>query len=147
MIFVTDVLPLLIGAATVAILHMSAPDHWATLCFLSQSSGWNRRKLLGISFATATGHALLSAVLGFGIALAGILVSRLIASYISTAIGFVMLVAGLFISVTALLSNRKREVTPEEKLLEKEKRENASKLNGIVGSTRMSGFMMRPWYE
>jgi len=109
---------------------MSAPDHWVTLCILSRTSGWNRKKLFSISLATATGHSILSAALGFGIAVAGLLFSRLISSYISYAVGFVMLAVGLFIGVRALVSKKKREVTPEEKLYEKEKK-SASRINGI----------------
>jgi nickel/cobalt exporter len=125
-----DIVPLLVGAALVGVLHMSAPDHWVTLCVLGQKLGWNERKLFGISFVTATGHAVFSAALGFGIAVAGLLFSKLIASYISYAVGSVMLVVGLFIGVRALVSKKKEEVTPGEKLLEKEKK-NASKPNGI----------------
>src|SRR5208283_4084388 len=117
-------------AALVGVLHMSAPDHWVTLCILSRESGWNNKKLFGISFVTASGHAALSATLGFGIAVAGLLFSRLISSYISYAVGFVMLAVGLFIGIRALVSKKKEEVTPGEKLLEKEKK-NASRLNGI----------------
>ena len=72
----TDLVPLLVGAALVGVLHMSAPDHWVTLCILSRASGWNRKKLFGISLATATGHAVLSAALGFGIAVAGLVVLK-----------------------------------------------------------------------
>ncbi|MGD0994450.1 MAG: hypothetical protein ABR909_02880 [Candidatus Bathyarchaeia archaeon] len=109
---------------------MSAPDHWVTLCILSRESGWNSKKLFGISLVTASGHAVLSAALGFGIAVAGLLFSRLISSYISYAVGFIMLAVGLFIGVRALVSKKKEEITPGEKLLEKEKK-NASRLNGI----------------
>ena len=125
-----NLVPLLVGAALVGVLHMSAPDHWVTLCILSRKLGWNGKKLLAISFVTATGHALLSAALGFGIAVAGLLVSTLIASYISYAVGSVMLVIGLFIGVRALVSKKKEEVTPGEKLLEEESK-NASRLKGI----------------
>ena len=117
-----DLVPLLVGAALVGVLHMSAPDHWVTLCILGQKLGWNGKKLLGISFVTATGHALLSAALGFGIAVAGLLFSRLIASYISYAVGSVMLVVGLFIGVRALVSKKKEEVTPERNCLKRKKR-------------------------
>ena len=95
----TDIVPLLVGAALVGVLHMSAPDHWVTLCILSRESGWNSKKLFGISLVTASGHAVLSAALGFGIAVAGLLFSRLISSYISYAVGFIMLAVGLFIGV------------------------------------------------
>ncbi|MGD0330883.1 MAG: hypothetical protein ABSB40_10700 [Nitrososphaeria archaeon] len=127
----TYIVPLLVGAALVGVLHMSAPDHWVTLCILSRASGWNRKKLFGVSLATATGHAVLSAALGFGIAVAGLLFSRLISSYISYAVGFVMLAVGLFIGARALVSKKKREVTPEEKLLEKKEIKHESRLNGI----------------
>ncbi len=126
----TDIVPFLVGAALVGVLHMSAPDHWVTLCILSKASGWNRKKLFNISLVTATGHAVLSAALGFGIAVAGLLFSRLISSYISYAVGFAMLITGLFIGIRALVSKKKEEITPGEKLLEKEKK-NASKLKGI----------------
>jgi putative Mn2+ efflux pump MntP len=127
----TDFVPLLFGAALVGVLHMSAPDHWATLCILSQKSSWNRKKLFGISLATAAGHAILSATLGFGIAVAGLLFSRLVSSYISYVVGFIMLAVGLFIGIKSLASKNKREVTPEEKLLETKKKRNASSLKGI----------------
>ena len=109
---------------------MSAPDHWVTLCILGRESCWSRKKLFGVSLVTASGHAVLSAALGFGIAVVGIAFSRLISSYISYAVGFVMLAVGLFVGVRALVSKKKEEVTPGEKLLEKEKK-NASRLNGI----------------
>jgi nickel/cobalt exporter len=130
MFHMTDIVPLLVGAALVGVLHMSAPDHWVTLCILSRASGWSNKRLFGISLVTATGHTVLSAALGFGIAVAGLLFSRLISSYISYAVGFVMLAVGVFIGVRALVSKKKEEVTPGEKLLEK-KKQNASGLNGI----------------
>lgn len=126
----TDMWPLLVGAALVGVIHMSAPDHWVTLCLLGRESRWNSRKLFGISFVTAIGHAALSAALGFGIAVAGLLFSTLVSTYISVAVGFIMLTAGLFIGIRALVSKKKEEVTPGEKLLEKEKK-SGSKLNGI----------------
>ena len=126
----TNLFPLLVGAALVGVLHMSAPDHWVTLCILSRKSGWNTKKLFGVSLVTATGHAVLSATLGFGIAVAGLLVSRLIVSYISYAVGSIMLLVGLFIVVRALVTKKKEEITPGEKLLEKGKK-NISTVNGI----------------
>ena len=118
------------GAALVGVLHMSAPDHWVTLCILGRHEGWNNRKLFGISLVTASGHAALSAALGFGIAIAGLLFSQLICTYISLAVGFVMLGVGLFIGIRALVSEKKEETTPGEKLLEKEKK-NGKRLSGV----------------
>ena len=115
----TDIIPLLVGAVIVGVIHMSAPDHWVTLCILSTKAGWNKRKLFNVSIITATGHAFLSAILGLAIAVVGVYVSTLISLFLSLIIGAVMLVVGLFIGLKALFSHKKIEVTPEEKLLEK----------------------------
>lgn len=127
----TDLTPLLFGVALVGILHMSAPDHWVTLCFLSKASGWSNKRLLSISITTAMGHSILSASLGLGIVAVGLLFSMLISFYLSFGVGVIMLVIGLFIGIRALLSKEKREVTPEEKLLERAKNKNAARLKGI----------------
>ena len=87
--------------------------------------------MFGVSLSTATGHAAISVALGFGIAIVGLLFSRLITSYISHVVGLGMLVVGLFIGVRAVVSKKKEEVTPGEKLLEKEKK-NGSRLNRLV---------------
>ncbi|MDE1868078.1 MAG: hypothetical protein KGI08_10280, partial [Thaumarchaeota archaeon] len=59
-----NLLPYVIGAAVVGILHMSAPDHWVTLCVLARNKQWAPKKLFGISFVAAVGHVGLSIVMG-----------------------------------------------------------------------------------
>jgi hypothetical protein len=125
-----NLLALLIGAAVVGVLHMSAPDHWVTLCMLGQSSKWTGKKLFTVSFFTATGHALFSAALGFGVLVVGLVFSSLVSMYISLIIGVVMLAAGLFIGIRALVSKKKLEVTPEEKL-SRQKDESGARVRGI----------------
>lgn len=115
----TDIIPLLVGAVIVGVIHMSAPDHWVTLCILSTKAGWNKKKLFTVSITTATGHAFLSAILGLTVAVIGVYVSTLISLFLSLIIGAIMLVVGLFIGLKALFSSKKMEITPEEKLLEK----------------------------
>jgi nickel/cobalt exporter len=124
-----NLLALLIGAAAVGVLHMSAPDHWVTLCLLSRSSRWDGKKLFGVSLLTAAGHAIFSAALGFGIVVVGFVFSRLISFYLSFGVGAIMMATGFFIGVRSLLSKQKREVTPEEKLLSQDK--NAARIKGI----------------
>ena len=114
-----NIIPLVVGAVLVGIVHMSAPDHWVTLCLLSRKAGWSKMKLFGISITTATGHAILSAVLGLAIAIIGVFASMLISHFLSLIIGVIMLSVGLFIGFKPILSSKKFEVTPEEKLLEK----------------------------
>jgi len=111
---------LLIAAATVAAIHMSAPDHWVTLCTLGQSLKWPYRKLFNVSIITALGHSLFSAGLGFGVLVIGLATSTLISKYLSLVIGAVMVAAGLFIAIRALTSKKRLEVTPEEKLLRRQ---------------------------
>jgi hypothetical protein len=126
-----NLLALLIGAAVVGILHMSAPDHWVTLCMLGKSSKWTKKNLFNVSLFTATGHALFSATLGFGVLVVGLVFSKLMSMYISLIIGVVMSVAGLFIGVRALFSKKKLEVTPEEKLVSRQKDESGARVRGI----------------
>jgi hypothetical protein len=80
-------LPLLLAAATVGILHMSTPDHWATLIILARMSKWNRSRLIGVGAMTAGGHIALSVVLGFGIVGLGLLFSQQLTMYITEGIG------------------------------------------------------------
>lgn len=102
-----SLLPYVIGAAVVGILHMSAPDHWVTLCMLGRSAKWTRTKLFGISLTTATGHVILSVALGLGVVVAGIVFSHLISSYLDTGIAIIMIIVGLIIGVRSLV--RKNE--------------------------------------
>jgi hypothetical protein len=126
-----NLLALLIGAAVVGVLHMSAPDHWVTLCMLGQSSKWTGKKLFNVSLVTATGHALFSAALGFGVLVVGLVFSKLVSMYISLVIGVIMLAAGLFIGVRALVSEKKLEVTPEERLTSRQKGNGDARIRGI----------------
>jgi len=126
-----DLLALLIGAAVVGVLHMSAPDHWVTLCMLGQCQKWTEKKLFNISLVTATGHALFSAALGFGVLAIGFVFSRLISRYVSLGIGVIMVATGLFVGVRALSSKKKLEVTPEEKLLGHQEERDVATAVGI----------------
>lgn len=87
--------------------------------------------MFGMSLITATGHAVFSAALGFGIAAIGFAFSKVISLYISYAVGTLMVAFGLFIGVRALVSKKKREVTPGEKLLKRKESENGSRLRSL----------------
>ena len=90
----TQVLPLLAASALVGILHMSAPDHWVTLCVLGRKAGWSRARLSGVGVVTAGGHVVFSVLLGFGIVLAGITFSSGLSNSITLGTGALMLVVG-----------------------------------------------------
>lgn len=101
----TQALPLLVAAALVGILHMSAPDHWVTLSILAQRSAWSRGRLVGFGIATAGGHVLLSVLLGFGIVFLGLVFSKVLSNDITIATGILMVVVGLGYGLRRLFSN------------------------------------------
>ena len=109
----TQVLTLLVAAALVGILHMSAPDHWVTLCILAQRSAWSRGRLIGFGIATAGGHVLISVLLGFGIVFLGLVFSQVISSYITIATGLVMVVVGLGYGIGTLLMKNQEDYDNE----------------------------------
>lgn len=113
------ILPLLAAAALVGILHMSAPDHWVTLCILGRVAGWGRVKLLAVSTVTGLGHVVLSIALGLLVLLVGYIFSSLISFYFTLAVGAIMLVVGLFVGIRALLS--KEAAINEAELMEEDK--------------------------
>jgi nickel/cobalt exporter len=102
-----SLVPLLIAAATVGILHMSAPDHWVTLSVLSRNSQWSRPRILGVSLATASGHVVLSVILGLTVVFVGLVFSRLVSLYLDAVIGLVMVVVGLFVGIRPLVAKER----------------------------------------
>jgi nickel/cobalt exporter len=92
-----------IGAALVGILHMSAPDHWLTLCVLARNKKWAPKKLFGVSFMTAIGHVALSVAMGLIVVVIGLVFSHLISYYLDTGIGLVMVGAGLVVGIIPLV--------------------------------------------
>jgi nickel/cobalt transporter (NicO) family protein len=109
--------PLLLGALLVGALHMSAPDHWVTLCLFGKVAKWSRSRLLVMSLATGLGHVMLSVALGFAIVGVGLLFSESFVSRIALGTGVLMLVIGSAYGVWELLSSR---VTDYEKKAENE---------------------------
>lgn len=90
-----------IAAAVVGIIHMSAPDHWATLVVLGKSANWTRRKLIGVSLVSSTGHVSFSVFLGLAMVEVTSLFSKFISHYFTEAIGLIMVVSGLYVALRA----------------------------------------------
>lgn len=121
-----QILPLLAAAALVGVLHMSAPDHWVTLCILGKNSRWTRSRLLSVSALTATGHVVISLVLGFVIVTLGFVFSQIISRYVTEATGIIMVVGGLAYGVKTISSQKKEDY-------EEAAREEEGKIKGGVG--------------
>ena len=119
--------PLLLAAASVGILHMSAPDHWVTLIVLGRISKWSRPRLMGIGAITAIGHAAFSVLLGFAVLGLGLIFSRGISVYLAEGIGLTMLVGGTLYGLTELRSSNHKDY-------ERETSEKLSKGAGTMGN-------------
>ena len=118
--------PLLLAAAFVGILHMSAPDHWATLIILGRVSKWNRRHLMGVGLMTAVGHVALSILLGFAVVEVGLVFSLQASLYVTEGVGAAMVVGGLIYGTREIMSSRTEDY-------ERETREELSKGEVALG--------------
>ena len=92
----------LIAAALVGIIHMSAPDHWATLAVLGRSGKWTFRRLVSFTLASALGHVALSMLLGLAIVELANLFSFFASAFFTEVIGGVMIVSGLYVGFSSL---------------------------------------------
>ncbi|HYL65730.1 MAG TPA: hypothetical protein VEU72_01100 [Nitrosopumilaceae archaeon] len=136
-----SLLPYVIGAAVVGILHMSAPDHWVTICMLGRSAKWTRTRLFGTSLATAIGHVVLSVALGLGVVAVGLVFSHLISFYLDTGIAIIMITVGLIVGIRPLV--RKNEHHHKHDHDEGNKK-NSDKLNRGVGYFAVLGAALSP---
>jgi nickel/cobalt transporter (NicO) family protein len=118
--------PLLLAAAFVGILHMSAPDHWATLIIMGRVSKWDRKRLMVVGTMTAVGHVALSILLGFAVVEVGIIFSQQASLYVTEGTGAVMVVGGLLYGARELKSSGVEDY-------EREAREGLSKREGTFG--------------
>jgi putative Mn2+ efflux pump MntP len=91
-----------IAAAVVGIIHMSAPDHWATLAVLGRGANWTRRKLIGVSLVSSSGHVSFSVFLGLAMVEVTSFFSKFISHYFTEAIGLIMVITGLYVALRAL---------------------------------------------
>ena len=139
----TNLFAYMIGAALVGILHMSAPDHWLTLCVLAKNKRWAPKKLVGISFMTAIGHVGLSIVMGLVVVVIGLAFSHLVSYYLDTGIGIVMVGAGLVVGVIPLVRKNGHNHDPHEHEHEHEEKKYG-KLTSKIGYFAVLGAALSP---
>lgn len=138
--------PYVIGAAVVGVLHMSAPDHWATLCLLARNKQWAPKKLFGISFVTAVGHVALSIVMGLAVVGVGLVFSHLISYYLDTGIGVIMVGAGLIFGLKPFLVKEAHHHDHHDHHHDHDEKEKQSinKLKGGIGYFVVLGAALSP---
>ncbi len=149
-----NLLSSIIGAAVVGILHMSAPDHWLTLCVLARNKQWTPKKLFRTSLITAVGHVALSVAMGLSVVAVGLVFSHLISSYLDTGIGIVMVIVGLIVGIMPLVGKRTHHHDHHEDEREhehdhhehdnKDKKKNISKLTHGIGYFAILGAALSP---
>ncbi|MDE1819117.1 MAG: hypothetical protein KGI19_11005 [Thaumarchaeota archaeon] len=140
----TNLLAYVIGAAIVGILHMSAPDHWLTLCVLARNKQWAPKKLFGISFVTAIGHVSLSVVMGLVVVVIGLVFSHLISYYLDIGIGIIMVGAGLIVGIIPLVRKSKHHEHGHEHNHEPDKKKKSDKLVSKIGYFAILGAALSP---
>lgn len=115
---------LLLAAATVGILHMSAPDHWATLLMLGKVERWGRSRLVGVGLVTAAGHVALSIALGFAIVGLGLAFSARLSGEVVQAVGLLMVIGGAAYAIKELRITTRKDYESEtlEELAKGERR-------------------------
>ncbi len=134
----------MIGAALVGILHMSAPDHWLTLCVLARNKKWTTKKLFGISFMTAIGHVGLSIVMGLAVVLVGLVFSHLISYYLDTAIGVIMVGGGLIVGIITLVRKKPHEHDHTHEHEHEHEEKKSGKLASKIGYFAVLGAALSP---
>ena len=133
--------PLLLSAALVGILHMSAPDHWVTLCIMGRIAKWSRPRLLGVSLVTAAGHVMLSVVLGSAFLGVGLIASPSALRTLTDATGVIMILVGGWYGVKTLAANPPEE--DYEREAEETLRKESSTLRG-AGYLAVLGAALSP---
>ena len=140
--YLANLFAYIIGAAIVGILHMSAPDHWLTLCVLARNKKWAPKKLFGISLITAIGHVGLSVVMGLVVVVIGRVFSHLISDYLDTGIGIAMIGAGLVVGIIPLVRKSGHHHDHHEHDHDEEKK--FGKLTSKVGYFAVLGAALSP---
>ena len=97
-----------IAAVLVGVIHMSAPDHWATLVVLGRSAKWGFHRLIRVTLVSAFGHVALSVFLGLVIVELASVFSRFLLRF-TQAIGIIMVLSGLYVAINSLRGNGQSE--------------------------------------
>lgn len=94
---------ILVAAAAVGAIHMAAPDHWMTITMLGKGAGWNRRRIVLLSAMAGAGHSGISVALGFLVVAFGLIFSKYISGFITTAIGTAMIIIGMYVVASSVM--------------------------------------------
>lgn len=86
---------LVVGAATVGVIHSVLPDHWVPLAVVGRTERWSLLRVGRVSTLAAVGHVLTSVVLGGVVALVGLQFQKQIETQQGHIVGGVLVITGL----------------------------------------------------
>ncbi|HEV2415994.1 MAG TPA: hypothetical protein VGX27_14415 [Candidatus Dormibacteraeota bacterium] len=86
---------LLLGAATVGVVHSILPDHWVPLAVVARTQRWSTARLARTTILAASGHVLTSIGLGAAVAVIGLQFQREIETQQGHIVGGVLVLTGL----------------------------------------------------
>ena len=86
---------ILLGAATVGVVHSMLPDHWAPLAVVARTQRWSLVRVTRVSALAAGGHVLTSLALAGVIALVGLQFQNQIERQQGHIVGALLLVSGV----------------------------------------------------
>lgn len=111
------VLLLVIGAATVGIIHSILPDHWVPLAVVARTQHWSLARLARVTTLAAGGHVLTSVVLGGVVALIGLQFQKQIETQQGHIVGGVLVITGVGFLIWGLTGHgHAHEHGPEPKV-------------------------------
>ena len=86
---------LLLGAASVGVVHSILPDHWVPLAVVARTQTWTTARLAKTAILAASGHVLTSIALGGVIAVIGLQFQHQIETQQGHIVGGVLVLTGL----------------------------------------------------
>lgn len=96
---------LLLGSATVAVVHSILPDHWVPLAVVARTQRWSLLRVGRISALAAGGHVLASLALAGLVALVGLRFQREINTQQGHIVGAVLVLTGIGFLVWGLFGH------------------------------------------
>lgn len=86
---------ILLGAATVGVVHSILPDHWVPLAVVARTQKWSMARLARTTILAASGHVLTSIALGGIVAVIGLQFQRQIETQQGHIVGGILVLTGV----------------------------------------------------
>jgi ABC-type nickel/cobalt efflux system permease component RcnA len=92
---------LLIGAASVGVLHTIVPDHLVPITLIARQRGWSKAETARAAFQAGAGHVLSTLLIGLVVWLAGVVAAARFGHLVETASSIALIAFGGWIAISA----------------------------------------------